>query len=88
MSVQDGQLVLKRCHSVVFRQNCEKLISLNRSSQNEGTFCTPDLWVGLEEVRFIDCNISFQSTSKWGHGAFQSLNVVHVLFFSTVSSFD
>lgn len=76
--VRDGQLALKRCHSVVFRKNCEKLISSNRSGQNEGTFCTPDLWFWLEEVRFIDYNISFQSTYKWGHGAFQPLNVVHI----------
>lgn len=80
VSVQAGRLGLKQCHSVVFRQNREKLISLNRSSQNEGTFCTQDLWVWLE-VRFVDYNISFQSVFKWGRDAFQSLNVVHVRFF-------
>lgn len=71
VSVQDRQLVLKQCHSVVFRENCEELICFNRSGQNEGTFCTPDLWLWLGEVRFIDYNIPFQSSFRWGYGALQ-----------------
>lgn len=86
VSVQDGQLVLKRCHSVVCRENCEKLISSNRSSQNKGTFCTSDLWFWLE-VRFIEYNISFESAFKWGCGVFQSLNVVHVWVFFPLAPF-
>lgn len=88
VSVRDGQLVLKRCHSVVFRENCEKLISLNRFSQSTGTFCASDLWLWLEEVRFIEYNISFESPFKWGCGVFQSLNAVHVWGFFSTGSFS